>query len=73
MLSNNAGVHSWEIPEGKIAYNEDYVLKLYEANALEIEPPLLHGVWSGRTDSAYRGYQHVIIARKTQASLLQNS
>lgn len=63
-------VHSRQTPEGSVAYNEDYVLRLYEANGLEIEPPRLHGLWSGRTDSGYRGYQDIIIAHKLQASLL---
>jgi SAM-dependent methyltransferase len=66
-------VHSRQTPEGNVAYNEDYVLRLYEANGLEIEPPLLHGVWSGRTDSGFGGYQDIIIAHKPQAGLLQKA
>ncbi len=65
-------IHSLETPEGAISYDEKCVLKLYGVNALEIEPPILHGVWSGR-DSAYLGYQDIIIAHKTEQGLLQKA
>jgi SAM-dependent methyltransferase len=65
-------IHSLETPEGAISYDEEYVLKLYGVNALEIELPVLHGVWSGR-DSEYLGYQDIIIAHKTEQGLLQKA
>jgi SAM-dependent methyltransferase len=69
---NQCRVHSLETPEGAVAYTERHILSLYKANGLEVDPPLLHGVWSGRT-SDYLGYQDIIIAHKTQPSLLQKA
>ena len=65
-------VHSLETPEGAVAYPESHVLSLYKANGLEIDPPILYGVWSGRT-SDYLGYQDIIIAHKTKLSLLEKA
>ena len=51
-----------EKPEYAVAYDEEYILNLFERNGLEIKPPLHYGSWNGRAE--YLGFQDIIIAFK---------
>lgn len=49
-------------PEAAIAYPEDDVLRLFEANNLSIDSPIKRGSWCGREE--YVSYQDIIVATK---------
>jgi SAM-dependent methyltransferase len=49
-------------PEDAVAYDEDYVLHLYEKYGLKIVNPIHYGSWCGRME--YLSYQDIIIAVK---------
>lgn len=49
-------------PEEGIAYDNNYIKKLYLKHNFEIQEPILYGSWSGRDQSLT--YQDVIIASK---------
>lgn len=51
-----------EQPEDAIAFAEDHVRELYDRNGLRIVEPILHGSWSGRSDTV--GYQDIVVAEK---------
>lgn len=51
-------------PEETIAYEQDYIKKLYSKYKLHIEKPILYGSWSGRNQ--FLTYQDVIIASKSK-------
>ena len=49
-------------PEDAVAYDEPFVLNLYEKYGLKIKQPLHYGSWCGRKD--FLSYQDVIVASK---------
>lgn len=57
-------VHSTRKPEAAVAYDEAFVLGLYEKHGLALKVPPGHGLWSGRAPSGYGGYQDLLVARR---------
>lgn len=52
-------------PEKAVAYMEEYILKLYQQNGLEIVQPIHYGSWSGRKSVEYLQDAVVAIKRRT--------
>jgi len=54
-----------ETPEDAVAYNEDYILSLYDKLDLKIVKQIHYGVWSkSKIFNAARDYQDIIVAKK---------
>jgi SAM-dependent methyltransferase len=51
-----------EIHEGAVAYDENYILKLYDLNGLKIIKPIYYGTWCGR--DKILEHQDLILATK---------
>jgi len=49
-------------PERAIAYDEAFIVGLYEKRGLHLHRPIKYGAWCGRT--SYNSYQDIIIASK---------
>jgi SAM-dependent methyltransferase len=62
---------SEKVPEHLVAYNEAFVLDLYERCGLQVTPPIHYGRWSGRSSaeglSGPEGNQDFIVAEREQA------
>lgn len=52
-----------ELPEAAVAYEEDYVLHLFERCGLQIGPGIHYGNWCGRSE--HLDYQDILIASKS--------
>lgn len=50
------------VPEYCVAYDETFILDLYERHGLSIIPPVHYGLWCGRKD--FTSYQDIIVAMK---------
>jgi len=50
------------VPEGAVAYNEDYIIRLFEQCGLRINPPIHYGCWCNR--KTFLSYQDIIVATK---------
>jgi ubiquinone/menaquinone biosynthesis C-methylase UbiE len=50
------------IPEYCVAYNESFIINLYDKYGLKIIEPILYGLWCGR--KLFTSYQDIIIAIK---------
>src|SRR3989338_8368614 len=48
--------------EEAVAYNEDYIRRLYIKKGLRIDEPIHYGAWSGRTK--FLGKQDIVVATK---------
>lgn len=59
----NCLVTNLQVPESAVAYDEDFIIKIYREVGLEIKE-IHYGLWSGREPTAYGGYQDMIIAKK---------
>lgn len=55
-------VHNPRVPEAAVAYDERFVVRLYETCGLELKQPAGYGSWSGRGPSGYDGYQDALVA-----------
>lgn len=51
-----------DIPEIGVAYQEDFILSLYEKSGLKLIQPIQYGKWCGRTE--FLSGQDIIIAQK---------
>ena len=51
-----------ELPEDAVAYNESFILELYQKYGLIPKQPFLYGSWCKR--KKYLSYQDIIIAAK---------
>jgi ubiquinone/menaquinone biosynthesis C-methylase UbiE len=51
-----------DIPDLAVAFEENYIKRLYAENHMEIAGPLRYGSWSGRKDSF--GYQDIVVSVK---------
>tara|TARA_B110000879_G_C11150562_1_gene504394 strand:- start:1568 stop:2257 length:690 start_codon:yes stop_codon:yes gene_type:complete len=51
-----------ENPEEAIAFQEDFILSLYDLNNLEVQSPLNYGSWCSRPE--YLSFQDIIVATK---------
>ncbi|MDP1785706.1 MAG: class I SAM-dependent methyltransferase [Nitrosomonas sp.] len=60
----NCLVTNPRVPEAAVAYDEDFIIKIYREAGLEIKE-IHYGLWSGREPTVYGGYQDMIIAKKT--------
>jgi len=49
-------------PESAIAYEEKYIVTLFESNGMAIDNSIHYGCWCGRDD--YLSFQDIIVARK---------
>lgn len=50
-------------PEADVAYDESFILRLYEKVGLKIAYPIYYGSWCGR--SRFSSYQDIVVASKT--------
>jgi SAM-dependent methyltransferase len=55
---------SSKVPEAAVGYDEAYVSECLARHGFRVRPPVRYGVWSGRTDSPYLGYQDLVVAEK---------
>jgi SAM-dependent methyltransferase len=55
-------LHSRRNPEAAVAYEEAFVLGLYQKHGLALTQPVWYGLWSGRPLSGYGGYQDLLVA-----------
>jgi SAM-dependent methyltransferase len=55
-------LHSRRNPEAAVAYEEAFVLGLYQKHGLDLTQPVWYGLWSGRPLSGYGGYQDRLVA-----------
>jgi SAM-dependent methyltransferase len=60
--SRNYRTTEKDMPEGAVAYDEQYVRNLYAGLGLEINAPIHYGSWCGRT--AFLSYQDIVVAGK---------
>ena len=51
-----------ENPEEAIAFQEDFILSLYDLNNLEVQSPIHYGSWCSRSE--YLSFQDIIVATK---------
>ncbi|MDB5121044.1 MAG: methylase involved in ubiquinone/menaquinone biosynthesis [Sphingobacteriales bacterium] len=61
----NCGVYRIEdknVPESAISYDEEFILRAFENNELQIISPIYYGSWCGR--DVFTSYQDIIIAEK---------
>lgn len=49
-------------PERAVAYEENFVRRLYRRNALRMNKPIAYGSWCGR--QKFLGYQDIVVATK---------
>ena len=56
--------HSRRKPESAVAYEEAFVMGLYQEVGLTLAKPAGYGSWSGRAPSGYTGYQDLLVGRK---------
>ena len=49
-------------PEEAIAFQEDFILSLYEQNELKVQLPINYGSWCSRSE--YLSFQDIIVAKK---------
>jgi ubiquinone/menaquinone biosynthesis C-methylase UbiE len=49
-------------PEAAVAYNEEFIYKIYEKYGLKLTEPIRYGSWCGRKD--FLSYQDIVIASK---------
>jgi len=49
-------------PEAVIAYEEEYIVRLFKSNGMTIDNPIHYGSWCGREKYTY--YQDIVVARK---------
>lgn len=67
----NYRLASMEVPERLVAYNEDFVVGLYEHVGLEIERPFHYGNWVGREKPENQDYmfaQDFIVAQRPRTA-----
>jgi SAM-dependent methyltransferase len=71
------GVHNPDIPERAVAYNEQFVRRLYDRHGLHLHEPIHYGSWSGRKEFLSR--QDIVVATRStshhprdESSMVQN-
>jgi SAM-dependent methyltransferase len=57
-------IHSRRHPEAAVAYEESFVLRLFEEHGLPLTQPPAYGFWSGRPPSGYGGYQDLLVGAR---------
>lgn len=60
-IDENSFAKDNEIPENAIGFKEEFVIKLFKKNNLDIEE-IYYGSWCGR--NSYKSYQDIMIAQK---------
>lgn len=58
-------VRDAEIPENAVAYDESYLIGLFDAYGFGVRRPVMYGTWNGCTDGL--SFQDMIITTKTTA------
>jgi SAM-dependent methyltransferase len=53
-----------DVPERAVAYEEAFVMELYEKCGLQVQEPIRYGSWCGRSQAL--DYQDIILASKTR-------
>jgi ubiquinone/menaquinone biosynthesis C-methylase UbiE len=58
------------VPEDAVAYEEEFVKKLFENHGLGLKQPIHYGAWCGRQN--FLTYQDLIIAEKTNSGVFSS-